>query len=116
MVVAAEDAVVVAIDPPAQARGEELRADLVVVRVSENAEQISALGREFEMGRIEVKGRPFGAWWGRAGRFPSLDPAEKRDQAGEQSEQVNGSFHERAEAYFARMQLQSRRHLVMLAS
>ena len=115
LVIAAEEALIVAIDPPAHSTGEKLGADFIRVRIPDKTQEISGLGRELELRRLK------GLQCVRHGRggsgFARAQIGAKNGGGADEKWQSNApEFHERAERYFEFLQLQSSRTIVMLRS
>ncbi len=109
LVVAAKDAVVIAVNPPTQTGRDEFRSDLVFVRIADNAEKVGGLGGKFPMRRLEfvhVQNRVLSPLrLDLPGRC-----AGRKENGGAESQESEKmrSFHESAAAYFEFLQLQSR--------
>ena len=117
LIIAAEEAVIVAIDSPAQSAGEKLGADFVGVRISDKAENVRGFSRKLEVRRLEWLQRS--AHRSGCRRFAcarAWTGSENPDDAEEKEAEKARDLHERAERYFEFLQLQSSRTIVMLRS
>ena len=107
LIVTAKPTAIVAIDSPAQPRGDEFRADFVAVRIANDAEEVGGFGRDLQMWSLRKSSEANTALSGLVGfDFARAVVPRRKSGAENEWERPTQEFHERAEAYFEFLQLQ----------